>query len=131
MGDADAVGQTERATQDRVIALFCDELGYRLVDGPCPTCQNTISGVWNQPRGHSPNTTSGTQRTLVSSAKGGLHGWYVLTRSRGINHTVCRGKVEWADTGEVFAVLRNHRKLLLSTRKRCTICLNFKNGWSG
>ena len=23
------VGQTERATQNRVIALFCDEMGYR------------------------------------------------------------------------------------------------------
>ena len=26
------VGQPERATQNRVIALFCDELGYRYID---------------------------------------------------------------------------------------------------
>lgn len=35
------LGQSERATQDRVISLFCDELGYRFL------------GDWTDPQGNS------------------------------------------------------------------------------
>jgi type I restriction enzyme R subunit len=52
------VGQTERATQDRVIALFRDQLGYRyLSDWSDRSGNNNIEEVllarWLQARGHS------------------------------------------------------------------------------
>ena len=67
------VGQSERATQDRVIALFRDELGYRYLgdwtdrDGNSNIEEGLLS-VWLSKRGYSPAQISVALHKLRTEA---------------------------------------------------------------
>jgi type I restriction enzyme, R subunit len=58
----DGIGKTERATQNRVIALFRDELGYRFlgdwIDRTNRPIEEALLANWLKTRGHSPEQIS-------------------------------------------------------------------------
>jgi type I restriction enzyme R subunit len=62
------VGQPERETQKRVIALFRDELGYRFIgnktDGPNSNIDDKLLADWLTARGHTPQQISTVRHRL-------------------------------------------------------------------
>ena len=76
-----AVGQPERITQHRVLALFCDTLGYRYLGNWIDRAGNSnveedLLTAWLQRRGHSPAQINAALHRLQTEADHPTRGLY-------------------------------------------------------